>query len=136
MFPAAPPCDTTRRICRFYSILFDSQNQDLLYGFVEDAENGVVPGTPGTTASPPLAPISEPRMYKNHERVVLAMLDEGMNHTELNTIPPGVALPILEAINLTRQSPPPDWPSLAYQLIWREDLAKMQDIKNGMISRP
>ncbi|GMI26641.1 hypothetical protein TeGR_g303, partial [Tetraparma gracilis] len=142
VFPAAPPCDTTRRICRFYSILFDSENQDLVNGIGcsqgegdmstagSMGEGGVdMSGASNASATPP-------GPYKAHERVVLAMLDEGVGHTELANIPPGVALPILEAINKTRQAPPANWPSSAYGLIWREDLARMQDIKSGVLARP
>ena len=41
----------------------------------------------------------------------------------LDTLPPGVVLPIKEAFHRIRSDPPSGWPSSAYALIGREDMA-------------
>eukprot|EP00520_Triparma_pacifica_P000379 CAMPEP_0118642732 /NCGR_PEP_ID=MMETSP0785-20121206/5991_1 /TAXON_ID=91992 /ORGANISM="Bolidomonas pacifica, Strain CCMP 1866" /LENGTH=1040 /DNA_ID=CAMNT_0006534301 /DNA_START=27 /DNA_END=3146 /DNA_ORIENTATION=- len=113
-FPCTPPCDTSRIICRLYSILYHPNNTDLL----------PLPGTP-TGSNPTPA-----------ERVVLALVDERMSSSSLHNIPSGIALPILEAVHSTRSTPPEGWPAEAYHLIGREDLALTHAISEGLIKKP
>ena len=57
------------------------------------------------------------------ERVVLTMVRLGVGHKLLETIPLGVALPLLDAIRACRAAAPSCWPAEAYLLIGRDDLA-------------
>ncbi|GMH71404.1 hypothetical protein TL16_g05640 [Triparma laevis f. inornata] len=130
VFPAIPPCDTSRRICRLYCIIFDSQNSDLLSGFSEDIHEMQVDGDNNNSSN------TQSPVYSPSERVVLALLDERMSLDDLHNVPPGVVVPILEAIHETRQNPPSDWPAAAYHLIGREDMSKMQAVADKMVEKP
>ena len=63
---------------------------------------------------------------KTHgERLVMAMVEEGFRSTDLDALPFGVALPLREALASCRERPPGSWPREAYELIGRQDLARM-----------
>ena len=135
IFPSAPPCDTSRRICRLYSILYDSNNTDLLHSDI----TGVAATDDVSLMHEPVLPTAMEAShcsYSTQERIVLALVDESMSNADLHNIPPGVALPILEAVHATRQSPPSDWQTDAYHLIGREDLALMRAISEGLVKKP
>ncbi|XP_038722804.1 anaphase-promoting complex subunit 1 [Tripterygium wilfordii] len=57
------------------------------------------------------------------ELTVLAMVGERFGLQQLDSLPSGVSLPLRHALDKCRESPPTDWPSAAYVLLGREDLA-------------
>ncbi|XP_010067541.2 anaphase-promoting complex subunit 1 isoform X5 [Eucalyptus grandis] len=57
------------------------------------------------------------------EHTVLAMVGEKFGLQQLDSLPPGVSLPLRHALDKCRESPPTDWPAAAYVLLGREDLA-------------
>ncbi|GLI61806.1 hypothetical protein VaNZ11_004311, partial [Volvox africanus] len=57
------------------------------------------------------------------EQVVALVAAQGWDAGSLGRLPPGVALPLREAFQRCRASPPPGWPVQAYALIGREDIA-------------
>ena len=54
-------------------------------------------------------------------RVVAALLDAGWDAAALARLPPGVALPLDEALRACQQDPPADWAPAAYALLRRLD---------------
>jgi len=92
------PMPLTRKICVFYSTLFGS------LGGVDERESD--------------------QLYRYRcEKLVLRMVEEMFYHKDLDVLPFGVALPIRQALRYLRYHPPPDWPSEAYILLARDDLA-------------
>ncbi|KAK9828929.1 hypothetical protein WJX72_002853 [[Myrmecia] bisecta] len=57
------------------------------------------------------------------QKLVLAMVDKGWDLAEVDSLPMGVALPLREAMQRCRASPPAGWPVAAYVLIRRDDIA-------------
>ncbi|CAI5466799.1 unnamed protein product [Closterium sp. Yama58-4] len=57
------------------------------------------------------------------ERCVAAMVAARMGRSDLQRLPPAVALPLLQALHVCRENPPPGWPAAAYVLVGRDDLA-------------
>ncbi|CAI5939934.1 unnamed protein product [Closterium sp. NIES-65] len=57
------------------------------------------------------------------ERCVAAMVAAHMGRSDLQRLPPAVALPLLQALHVCRENPPPGWPAAAYVLVGRDDLA-------------
>ncbi|XP_054263292.1 anaphase-promoting complex subunit 1 [Macrosteles quadrilineatus] len=47
----------------------------------------------------------------------------GYIRRDLTTLPAGISLVLIDAVNRVRENPPPDWPEAAYRLIGRQDLA-------------
>eukprot|EP00814_Leptocylindrus_danicus_P021824 CAMPEP_0116010592 /NCGR_PEP_ID=MMETSP0321-20121206/4085_1 /TAXON_ID=163516 /ORGANISM="Leptocylindrus danicus var. danicus, Strain B650" /LENGTH=1159 /DNA_ID=CAMNT_0003479705 /DNA_START=267 /DNA_END=3746 /DNA_ORIENTATION=+ len=87
---------TSRQLCLFLTILFDSKN-DVICG--------------GSNIS------------RREFDVVLAMEEQGFSSpADLDDFPIGVSLPIREALYSCRSAPPENWPPRAYSLIGREDL--------------
>ncbi|XP_016575540.1 anaphase-promoting complex subunit 1 isoform X1 [Capsicum annuum] len=57
------------------------------------------------------------------ELTVLSMVGERVGLQQLDLLPAGVSLPLRDALDKCRDSPPMDWPAAAYVLLGREDLA-------------
>ncbi|WMV33812.1 hypothetical protein MTR67_027197 [Solanum verrucosum] len=57
------------------------------------------------------------------ELTVLSMVGERVGLQQLDLLPAGVSLPLRDALDKCRDSPPIDWPAAAYVLLGREDLA-------------
>ncbi|XP_015079876.1 anaphase-promoting complex subunit 1 isoform X2 [Solanum pennellii] len=57
------------------------------------------------------------------EVTVLSMVGERVGLQQLDLLPAGVSLPLRDALDKCRDSPPIDWPAAAYVLLGREDLA-------------
>ncbi|XP_072985105.1 anaphase-promoting complex subunit 1 isoform X1 [Typha latifolia] len=57
------------------------------------------------------------------ETTVLAMVAESFGRQQLDMLPIGVSLPLRHVLDKCRESPPIDWPTSAYVLVGREDLA-------------
>ncbi|XP_071453561.1 anaphase-promoting complex subunit 1 [Hetaerina americana] len=58
-------------------------------------------------------------------RAVLFMAERGFTEENIVLLPSGVALPLHEAMLQCRRDPPLNWPSAAYKLIMRKDLAML-----------
>ncbi|CAM9522331.1 unnamed protein product [Chrysoparadoxa australica] len=59
------------------------------------------------------------------------MVEEGFMAEDFEKLPLGIALPLVEALALCRDSAPTGWPAAAYSLIGREDMAAVQDMSDG-----
>ncbi|XP_072170160.1 anaphase-promoting complex subunit 1-like [Diadema setosum] len=57
------------------------------------------------------------------QRTVVYMARVGLSLPDLASMPPGLALPLMEAISQSQDDPPSDWPQGAYDLLGRQDLA-------------
>ena len=68
---------------------------------------------------------------KRYHTVVLSMARQGLGVHDISSLPSGVALPLLDAVQRCRVSPSCDWPPQAYNLIGREDLARMSVAGGG-----
>lgn len=53
---------------------------------------------------------ANPAWHKGAEAVVLELAEFGWTPADLEALPPGVSLPLQEAIQRCRQQPPPNWP--------------------------
>ncbi|GJP44122.1 hypothetical protein CLOM_g3524 [Closterium sp. NIES-68] len=62
-------------------------------------------------------------VVERSERCVAGMVAAGVGRQDLQRLPPGVALPLLQALHECRDSPPPHWPAAGYMLVGRDDLA-------------
>ncbi|KAL3728507.1 hypothetical protein ACJRO7_033142 [Eucalyptus globulus] len=94
-----------KKIVSFYSLLFSAQKtgENLPCGVCCNVATGSY-----STAE---------------EHTVLAMVGEKFGLQQLDSLPPGVSLPLRHALDKCRESPPTDWPAAAYVLLGREDLA-------------
>ncbi|KAF7828197.1 anaphase-promoting complex subunit 1 isoform X1 [Senna tora] len=73
------------------------------------------------------------------ELTVLAMVGERFGLQQLDSLPSSVSLPLRHALDKCRDSPPNDWPSAAYVLLGRQDLAMSsltRECKYREIERP
>lgn len=59
-----------------------------------------------------------------------------MTRRDLDLLPVGVALPLLDCIDCCREVPPMNLPLAAYHLIGRGDLARMLDGVTGTLKTP
>lgn len=66
-----------------------------------------------------------------HERLLVEMINRKWGLAELERLPPGIAIPLHEAVRYCRASPPSDRPAAAYALACREDLAAMASLASG-----
>ena len=66
------------------------------------------------------------------EHLVLAMARAKFYFDELDSLLPGIALPLHDAVQLCRARPPNAWPMGAYELVGRSDLALLDLVANGM----
>ncbi|KAL8144559.1 hypothetical protein V2J09_017591 [Rumex salicifolius] len=57
------------------------------------------------------------------EQTILAMVGEDFGLQQIDMLPVCVSLPLRHALDKCRESPPANWPSAAYVLLGREDLA-------------
>nr|VDC78379.1 unnamed protein product [Brassica rapa] len=94
-----------RKIVSFYSVLFGDKpvGQKLSSGVPCNI-------SPGSYSS-------------NEELAILAMAGERFGLHQLDLLPSGVSLPLRHALDSCRESPPADWPAIAYVLLGREDMA-------------
>ncbi|KAH0895291.1 hypothetical protein HID58_044859 [Brassica napus] len=95
-----------RKIVSFYSVLFGDKPVG------KKLSSGVPCNiAPGSYSS-------------NEELTVLAMAGERFGLHQLDLLPSGVSLPLRHALDSCRESPPADWPAIAYVLLGREDMAQ------------
>ncbi|KAJ4908777.1 Anaphase-promoting complex subunit 1 [Raphanus sativus] len=94
-----------RKIVSFYSVLFGDKpvGQKLSSG----VPCNIAPGS----------------YSSNEELAILAMAGERFGLRQLDLLPSGVSLPLRHALDSCRESPPADWPAIAYVLLGREDMA-------------
>ncbi|XP_024011523.1 anaphase-promoting complex subunit 1 [Eutrema salsugineum] len=94
-----------RKIVSFYSVLFGDKpvGQKLSSG----VPCNIAPGS----------------YSSNEELAILAMAGEKFGLHQLDLLPSGVSLPLRHALDSCRESPPADWPAIAYVLLGREDMA-------------
>ncbi|XP_012535623.1 anaphase-promoting complex subunit 1 isoform X2 [Monomorium pharaonis] len=57
------------------------------------------------------------------DRIILLYYEMDMRKEDLETLPPAVSLMIRDVMHRCRESPPSNWPTHAYELIDRQDLA-------------
>ncbi|KAL3147502.1 hypothetical protein ABBQ38_014558 [Trebouxia sp. C0009 RCD-2024] len=69
------------------------------------------------------AKVARAAIQEGAEKLVMAMVNQGWTLPDLDTLPLGVALPLREALQHCRGQPPAGWPSAAYVLIGRDDIA-------------
>lgn len=60
------------------------------------------------------------------DRIVLLYHEMGLTKKDLEILPPGVALILKDVMHKCRERPPSDWPTKAYELIDRQDLAALE----------
>ncbi|KAG5408099.1 hypothetical protein IGI04_004418 [Brassica rapa subsp. trilocularis] len=95
-----------RKIVSFYSVLFGDKPVG------KKLSSGVPCNiAPGSYSS-------------NEELTILAMAGEKFGLHQLDLLPSGVSLPLRHALDSCRESPPADWPAIAYVLLGREDMAQ------------
>ncbi|CAN6838494.1 unnamed protein product [Brassica oleracea] len=95
-----------RKIVSFYSVLFGDKPVG------KKLSSGVPCNiAPGSYSS-------------NEELAILAMAGERFGLQQLDLLPSGVSLPLRHALDSCRESPPADWPAIAYVLLGREDMAQ------------
>lgn len=56
------------------------------------------------------------------------MTEMNITNRVLDTLPVGVSLLLYDAMWSCRENPPADWPTAAYSLLWRADLAAQSRI--------
>ncbi|EFH47427.1 hypothetical protein ARALYDRAFT_487351 [Arabidopsis lyrata subsp. lyrata] len=94
-----------RKVVSFYSVLFGDKPE-------------------GRTLSSGVPCNIAPGSYSsNEELTILAMAGERFGLHQLDLLPSGVSLPLRHALDSCRESPPADWPAIAYVLLGREDMA-------------
>lgn len=101
---------STRRFCRFYTIICGAADASSVVGCA-------VPGSRGC------------RHHKPDwmgARLVAAMVEEGFGTEELDRAPLGLALPLLEVLHAARSLAPADWPAAAQELVGRQDLSALR----------
>lgn len=64
------------------------------------------------------------RVTSSYERVVLCLAEEGISLSDLETFPVSLCLPMWDCVAHCQQNPPSSWPSSAYDIIGRNDIAK------------
>ncbi|XP_010423455.1 PREDICTED: anaphase-promoting complex subunit 1 isoform X1 [Camelina sativa] len=95
-----------RKVVSFYSVLFGDKPE-------------------GRTLSSGVPCNIAPGSYSsNEELTILAMAGERFGLHQLDLLPSGVSLPLRHALDSCRESPPADWPAIAYVLLGREDMAQ------------
>ena len=123
-------CSSTGMIHRFFSILFDDETSKGTSDIRSQSDLTSDEMDCGTSSD------SAMWVYRKRDRnLVCAMIEEGISHSSIliNELPSGVSLPLLEALHRCRLDPPlslsvGSWPTSAYILIGRTDLAEMLSI--------
>lgn len=130
---ANQPCELTRKICRIYNILVHGppEEPDEIETYFEPFSS--LPVTLGQRLhkTPRTSPIKSAQLQRQqHTRwlvrarlAVIAMEEEFSDLSEIEALPPGIALPLREALHAVRHFPPTHWPLSCYRFIGREDLA-------------
>lgn len=141
---ANSPCELTRKLCRIYHVLVHGPppESDEIEAYFEPFSTLPVSLGARLHKTPRTSPIKtanlslrQRTLWKVRARLaVVAMDEEFADSSEINNFPPGVSLPLREAIQSTRQFPPPHWPLSCYRFIGREDLA-MQGLSFGKVSK-
>lgn len=120
-FPTLPrscgALQSTRRLCRFYSILC----------------NGGDDASQDTYSVTGIASANGSRGFRHvgggvGERLVAAMVDEGYGVDDLEHGQLGLTLPLLEVLHASRGQAPADWPAAAQELVGREDLSALRQM--------
>lgn len=62
------------------------------------------------------------------QNTVLMLCDRGITLKEIEFLPPAISLLLLNTISRCKDNPPVGWPTAAYSLIMREDLARQASI--------
>jgi anaphase-promoting complex subunit 1 len=155
-------CTNTRRLCYLYSLLAEGDHSRTFRvpfrGIRKRKANATGPSR--TVSAVPLEYVHElgvPTVTSDShgdgdafmaytassvdQKVLLGMVSVGINLAGLECLPIGVALPLREAIWSCRHQPPLDWPTAAYIIMGREDLAstvndgqEMEQSKSSTIS--
>jgi hypothetical protein len=150
-FPALRSCGNIQRICCFFDILAGSpgDNATVLLtstsgtdgqktnGSMED-DDIVMECTSETKREDPHSVVSPVVGTLEHwmaihgfvartraERLVLAMVWSGFEVKDLDCLPFGIQIPLREALNQCRKTPPARWPADAYVIVDREDIAAL-----------
>ncbi|KAJ3344057.1 Anaphase-promoting complex subunit 1 [Gonapodya sp. JEL0774] len=72
-----------------------------------------------------LIPIFESLSERHFHEVVVQMAMSGWTLAELDRMPPGISVPIREALSRCRKDPPTNWGSAELSLVGRDDLCQM-----------
>ncbi|KAK9819157.1 hypothetical protein WJX81_007920 [Elliptochloris bilobata] len=106
-----------------YSVLSATAGQcaELLAGLPGDADG--IEGTAVPPAQVEALQYMRKALLEGSHALILAMVDKGWRLAELESLPVGVALPLREALYRCRADPPPGWPTEAYALVGRTDMA-------------
>ena len=67
---------------------------------------------------------------------VLALLFAGLTMLDMESLPVGVALPILDCISRCREAPPSSWSRAAYDIIGREDISRTRALLSNNLTKP
>ncbi len=131
------PCVLTRKICRLYSVLQGKPEAAYTlphtHAHAADALADSLPllqhsaETSATNSGSKSFALSRAGKYEHapaRERLVLLMVEEALTLRDVDCLPPGVALPLREALRAARYHAPGHWPAAAYVLVGREDLAQ------------
>eukprot|EP00887_Chlorella_sp_A99_P005912 scaffold29.g5912.t1 len=96
------------------------RSQDLLdcYAILAEAAAACASGL-----SHPDAAALQHLLERCSQRIVQLLVHQGWTLADLDTLPFGVALPLRQAIQHCRPSPPGDWPREAYVFVGRSDIA-------------
>ncbi|XP_034943915.1 anaphase-promoting complex subunit 1 [Chelonus insularis] len=65
------------------------------------------------------------------DQIVFMYYELGMKKEDLNLLPTGIALMIKDVMHRCRERPPPNWPTEAYELVDRQDLAALEKHLNA-----
>lgn len=126
---------STRRLCRFYTILCDGNSGYAAEGF--QRATGVTNATASNSGGGGVAVRGHGRNTENWvgARLVAAMVEEGYGVDDLDRAPLGLTLPILEVLHASRSQAPADWPSAAQKLVGRQDLSALRQMLKANKSR-
>ena len=64
------------------------------------------------------------------DKIVLCISKLGLTKQELETLPPGISIPLWDAIFYTKKNPPAGWSTESYSLISRDDLVALDNFDN------
>lgn len=125
-FPTLPAgcgaLQTTRQLCRFYTILCrESEGQQ------RAGEGGGGADADADGIASPLVQDLDPRDWVG-AKLVEAMVQEGYRLDDLDRAPLGLTLPLLEVLHASRGSAPADWPAAAHKLVGRDDLSVLRQM--------
>jgi len=119
-FPVLPGvCKRTAQILKLYGLYKGGEEESIelssLMGAVGGGEEGLCAEQFNSLQAKTPSP---------HERVVLCLVEEGIQLSDLETLPVGVCLPLWDCVIHCQEAPPSSWPPPAYDIIGRADVAK------------